>query len=134
MSDDKSKIVETVEQETQEGSVQDAVDTQNIPEEFNPLAFTSDTPIEVNKEKKEENEKEVINNSEESKTEVQEEVKEDDGSFKWDDIETESKEEVKEEEDDDWDAGDDEVTVSETSEDVPVQEEKLDWKKMQELG
>ena len=135
MSDDKSKIVETVEQETQEGSVQDAVDTQNIPEEFNPLAFTSDTPIEVNKEKKEENEKEVINNSEESKTEVQEEVKEDDGSFKWDDIETESKEEVKEEEDDDWDAGDDEVTVSETSEDVPVQEEKLDWKKIgKELG
>ena len=49
MSDDKSKIVETVEQETQEGSVQDAVNTQNIPEEFNPLAFTSDTPIEVNK-------------------------------------------------------------------------------------
>jgi hypothetical protein len=130
MADEKSKLVETVEQETQETKTKEISNTNNaVSDEFNPLAFTSEVPLEkVNNNETQQNEKEINNNSEETFEE------DDDDSFKWEEIETDTKEETKEEEDD-WDAVTDKTRVSENEESTSRQDSELDWGKIgKELG
>jgi hypothetical protein len=132
MADEKSKLVETVEQETQETETKEtktkeASSVNTIPDEFNPLAFTNDVPLEVDESKTQKNEKEINDNSEEV-------IEEDDDSFKWEEIETDTKEESKEEEVD-WDSVDSKTGISENEESSSGQDSELDWGKIgKELG
>lgn len=125
MAKEESKLVEEVVENTESTEA-----TQNK-DEFNPLAFASDTYGE--NEKKEESENveatetvaETTSETEETETEEKEQEEQEDG-WAWD---SNKENEEKKEDEYDWDGS------SETKEEAPTKEESLTWAKVgSELG
>ena len=122
MAKDESKLVEEVVENTE------TTTTENK-DDFNPLAFTSDTYGE-NEKKEESEDVETAEAATETTSEIEEKTeeekeKEEDG-WAWD---SSQEEEGEKEEEYDWDG------TTETKEEAPTKEEALTWAKVgSELG
>ena len=124
---EESKLVDEVVESTPEATTE----TTESKEEFNPLAFNSDT-YGLNEKKKEEKSEEVeesklVDEVTEEKTEEKTEEEKQEEGWSWDSDTEETK--AEKEEDYDWDG------AGETKEEAPTTEEALTWAKVgKELG